>query len=81
MEVCEQVILYDTKILFFLKNGLKNGLLLNMIFSIISTEMGTRTKTEQKKKPINRFLSSGCSYIPVMVRMTGLEPARLPTGF
>lgn len=71
--------LIDTfKVLFHLKGGQQGELLLNLIFPDYpdghenTDEYGAKEKETDKSVS----LSSGCSHAPVMVRMTGVEPAR-----
>ena len=78
-----RVVLYDDKmkVLFNLKSGQKNELLLNLIFPDYpdgnDENGGTEENGIKEKETENSVsLSSGCSYTPVMVRMTGVEPAR-----
>ena len=85
-----RVVLYDDKmkVLFNLKSGQKNKLLLNLIFPNYPDGNGgisgnnKENSAKEKETDNSVSLSSGCSYTPVMVLVTGLEPVRvLPEGF
>ena len=72
-----RVVLYDDKmkVLFNLKSGQKNELLLNLIFPDYPNGNGGEDENSTKEKETENSVSqSGCSYTPVMVRLTGLEP-------
>lgn len=83
-----RILLYDDKmkVIFNLKGGQKNELLMNLIFPDYPDgndgENGHNGENGAKEKETENSvsLSSGCSYTPVMVRITGVEPARSPTG-
>lgn len=64
--------LYDDKmkVLFNLKSGQKNELLLNLIFPDVNG--GEDENCAKEKETENSVSQSGCSYTPVMVRITGL---------
>ncbi len=77
-----RIVLYDDKmkILFHLKGGQKEELILNLIFPDYPDGSNDENANEDKEKETaNAISSSGCSYTPDMVRMTGLEPAWFPT--
>ncbi len=77
-----RVVLYDDKmkVLFNLKSGQKNELLLNLIFpDYPDGSSGEDENSAKEKETENSVSQSGCSYTPVMVRSTGLEPAWSPT--
>ncbi len=74
-----RVLLYDDKmkVIFNLKGGQKNELLLNLIFPDYPDGNGGESENSAKEKETEKSVSlSGCSYTPVMVRITGLEPAQ-----
>ncbi len=74
-----RVLLYDDKmkVLFNLKSGQKNELLLNLIFPDYPDGNGGADENSAKEKETENSVSlSGCSYTPVMVHSTGVEPAR-----
>ncbi len=71
------VVLYDDKmkVLFNLKSGQKNELLLNLIFPDYPDGNGGEDENGAKEKETENSVSqSGCSYTPVMVHPSGLEP-------
>ncbi len=73
-----RVVLYDDKmkVLFNLKSGQKNELLLNLIFPDYPNGNGGEDENSTKEKETENSVSqSGCSYTPVMVHSTGVEPA------
>ena len=73
-----RVVLYDDKmkVLFNLKSGQKNELLLNLIFPDYPDGSGGEDENSAKEKETENSVSlSGCSYTPVMVHSTGVEPA------
>ena len=75
-----RVVLYDDKmkVLFNLKSGQKNKLLLNLIFTNYPDGNGgisgnnKENSAKEKETDNSVSLSSGCSYTPVMVLVTGL---------
>ena len=77
-----RVVLYDDKmkVLFNLKSGQKNELLLNLIFPDYpdfgggSGSGNEGEKNAKEKETENSVSQSGCSYTPVMVHPSGLEP-------
>ncbi len=72
-----RVLLYDDKlkVLFNLKSGQKNELLLNLIFPDYPDGSGGEDENSAKEKETENSVSlSGCSYTPVMVHPSGLEP-------
>ncbi len=73
-----RVVLYDDKmkVLFNLKGGQKNELLLNLIFPYYPDGNVSENENSAKEKETENSVSqSGCSYTPVMVHSTGVEPA------
>ena len=74
-----RVVLYDDKmkVLFNLKGGQRNELLLNLIFPDYPDNSGGDDENNAKEKETENSVSlSGCSYTPVMVPLTGVEPVR-----
>ena len=74
-----RVLLYDDKmkVIFNLKGGQKNELLMNLIFPDYPDGNGSEDENSAKEKETEKSVSlSGCSYTPVMVPETGLEPVR-----
>ena len=75
-----RVVLYDDKmkVLFNLKSGQKNELLLNLIFPGPDGNGGEGRSADEnsakEKETENSVSQSGCSYTPVMVHPSGLEP-------
>ncbi len=75
-----RVVLYDDKmkVLFNLKSGQKNELLLNLIFPDYPNGNGGEDENSTKEKETENSVSqSGCSYTPVMVHSTGVEPLKI----
>ena len=60
------------KLIFNLKGGQKNELLLNLIFPGTDGNGGEVENSAKEKETENSVSQSGCSYTPVMVRITGL---------
>lgn len=67
-----RILLYDDKmkVIFNLKGGQKNELLMNLIFPDYPDGNNGENGAKEKETENSVSLSSGCSYTPVMVRVT-----------